>query len=96
MLKGNILPGKVLLKRVEKVTKSGIIITEQSQDSELIGEVVLVGPSTEKFKIDLPIGTKVLFSKFSNNQNNNVVINDQKYLLLAATEIQYIFAHDEL
>lgn len=91
-MKGRILPGKVLIKKDEyTLTPAGVILPSTVKDIENIGTVVMVGEIPEKINIELSIGDKVLYSKFSNNENNKIKIEDVEYMLISITDIQYIF-----
>lgn len=61
------LGDRVVLKQceVETTTKSGILLTGSAQEKPMASEVVAVGPGIEGIKMEVSVGQKVIYSKFS-------------------------------
>jgi chaperonin GroES len=73
----------------EEVTKGGIILPDTAKEKPQQGKVVAVGPGRlldngDRVPIDLKVGDKVLFSKYSGNEFK---INDEEYLVLRENDI---------
>lgn len=90
-MKGRILPGKVLVKKNENVTKSGLFLPETSKEGVNIGKVILLGSIPEKMNIDIQEGDEIMFAKHASSDVNKVMIEDEEYLLMNLMDIQYIF-----
>lgn len=91
-MEGKILPGKVLLKKAtETITKAGIIIPSTVKMDDYIAVVAMYNP-IEKLQLDLKVGDKVMYSKHAVNENTKIVIDDEEYLLINVTDIQYIYS----
>jgi len=56
----------VLIKRIEaeEKTKSGIVLPGQAKEQPQIAEVLAVGPGTEKIKMVVKKGDKVIFGQY--------------------------------
>ncbi|SFH29979.1 chaperonin GroES [Desulfotomaculum arcticum] len=85
------LGDRVVVKQVpsEEVTKSGIVLPDTAKEKPQQGEVVAVGSgrlldSGQRVAIDLKVGDKILFSKYSGNE---VKIDDVEYLILREMDI---------
>jgi chaperonin GroES len=61
------LSDRVLVKVEEAETKSagGIIIPDTAQEKTQAGKVIAVGPGTEKDKITVSVGQKVMYDKYA-------------------------------
>lgn len=64
------LADRVLIKMVEseETTKSGIILSSGAKEKPQIAEVVAVGPGTEKVKMNIKEGDKVIINKYSGTE----------------------------
>jgi len=64
------LADRVLIKMVEaeETTKSGIILSSGSKEKPQIAKVVAVGPGTEKIKMYIKEGDKVIINKYSGTE----------------------------
>lgn len=64
------LADRVLIKMVEseETTKSGIILSSGSKEKPQIAQVVAVGPGTEKVKMYIKEGDKVIINKYSGTE----------------------------
>ncbi len=80
------LADRVVLKQLEAETKtqSGIILTSSAQEKPQEAEVVAVGPGTEDVKMEVAIGQKVIYSKYS---GTNVKMGDDEYIIVKQGDI---------
>ena len=64
------LADRVVVKMLknEETTKSGIILAENSQEKPQFAEVLEVGPGTDKIKMEVRRGQKVVLSKYCGTQ----------------------------
>lgn len=80
------LGDRVVIKRLEaeEVTKSGIVLTAASQEKPQEATVIAVGPGLVDVKMEVKIGDKVLFSKYSGNEIKH---EGQEYIILKQSDI---------
>lgn len=80
------LGDRVVIKRLEaeETTKSGIILTGNAKEKPQEAEVVAVGPGTDKVKMEVQKGDKVLFSKYAGTE---VKVDGQEYMILKQEDI---------
>ena len=80
------LADRVLLKqeKAETKTASGIIIPETAQEKAQTATVEAVGPGTEKEKITVKIGDRVMYDKYAGVQ---VKLDGEDYLLVKNQDI---------
>ena len=80
------LADRVVLKQLEAETRtqSGIILTGSAQEKPQEAEVVAVGPGTEEVKMEVAVGQKVIYSKYSGTE---VKMDDQKYIIVKQNDI---------
>ncbi len=80
------LADRVLLKqeKAETTTKSGIILPEAAQEKTQTATVEAVGPGTEKEKITVKVGERVMYDKYSGVQ---VKIDGEEYLIVKNSDI---------
>ena len=85
------LHDRVIVKRVEeeKTSPGGIVIPDSATEKPIQGEVVAVGngkllDSGELRKLDLKIGDKVLFGKYSGTE---VKVGGDEYLVMREDDI---------
>ena len=52
-------------KEPEMTTKSGIVLTGTKQEKPQEAEVIAVGPGLPDIKMEVSVGQKVIYSKFS-------------------------------
>lgn len=80
------LADRVLLKqeKAETTTKSGIILPEAAQEKTQTATVEAVGPGTEKEKITVKVGERVMYDKYSGVQ---VKIDGEDYLIVKNSDI---------
>ncbi|GHU22031.1 10 kDa chaperonin [Spirochaetia bacterium] len=74
----------VKLEKSEAKTASGIIIPDTAQEKTQIGVVTEVGPGTEKEKITVKVGEKVMHDKYAGTQ---LKIDGDEYLILKMSDI---------
>ena len=74
----------VKLEKNEAKTAGGIIIPDTAQEKTQQGMVVEVGPGTEKEKITVKSGDKVMYDKYAGTQ---VKIGGEDHLILKMTDI---------
>ena len=80
------LADRVLLKeeKAETTTKSGILLPESAQEKTPTAKVEAVGPGTEKEKITVKVGDRVMYDKYSGVQ---VKMNGEDYLIVKNSDI---------
>ena len=80
------LGDRVVIKRIEAVetTKSGIVLPGAAKEKPQEAEIVSVGPGTEDVKMEVAVGDRVLFSKYSGTE---VKIEDKEYIILKQEDI---------
>jgi chaperonin GroES len=80
------LADRVLVKqeKSEAKTSSGIIIPDTAQEKTQTGVVKAVGPGTEKEKITVSVGQKVMYDKYSGTQ---IKIDGEDHLILKNQDI---------
>ena len=80
------LADRVLLKeeKAESTTKSGIILPDSAQEKTQTATVEAVGPGTEKEKITVKAGDRVMYDKYSGVQ---VKMDGEDYLIVKNSDI---------
>lgn len=88
-LKGKILAGKILIKpqEAEEKTSSGIIIPDSAQEKPHGGTVMLIGSGKKDEPMEIKVGDKVFFGKYSGTELN---IDGTDYLLMSQSDVLYI------
>jgi chaperonin GroES len=74
----------VKLEKSEAKTAGGIIIPDTAQEKTQTGVVVEVGPGTEKEKITVAPGQKVMYDKYAGSQ---IKIDGVDHLILKIQDI---------
>jgi chaperonin GroES len=74
----------VKLEKNEAKTAGGIIIPDTAQEKTQQGIVVETGPGTEKEKITVKNGDKVMYDKYAGTQ---VKIDGEEHLILRMSDI---------
>jgi chaperonin GroES len=74
----------VKLEKNEAKTAGGIIIPDTAQEKTQQGVVVAIGPGTEKEKITVKNGDKVMYDKYAGTQ---VKIDGEEHLILKMADI---------
>lgn len=85
-MKLNPLNDRVVLKQLvaEETTKSGIVIPGQNKEKPQQAEVVAVGPGTEDIKMQVKVGDKVIYSKYSGTE---VKLDEDEYIICKQDDI---------
>ena len=85
------LQDRVIVKRMEeeRTSAGGIVIPDSAAEKPIKGEVVAVGTGKvldngEKRPVDLKVGDKVLFGKYSGTE---VKVNDEELLVMREDDI---------
>ena len=80
------LNDRVVLKQLaaEETTKSGIVLPGQNKEKPQQAEVVAVGPGTEDVKMQVKVGDKVIYSKYSGNE---VKLDDEEFIVVKQSDI---------
>ena len=84
------LADRVVLKKStpEEKTKSGIILTSQSQEKPQQAEVVAVGPGGmvdgKEITMNVKPGDMVIYSKYAGNE---VKLEDEEYIIVKQSDI---------
>lgn len=88
------LHDRIIVKRLteEEKTKGGIIIPDSAKEKPQEAEVVAVGNGKvlddgKKIALDVKVGDKVLFSKYSGNE---IKVDGEEYLILREDDVQAI------
>jgi chaperonin GroES len=74
----------VKLGKNETKTAGGLIIPDTAQEKTQMGTVVEVGPGTEKEKITVKNGDKVMYDKYAGSQ---IKIDGDEHLILKMADI---------
>ena len=80
------LGDRVVLKQLiaEETTKSGIVLPGQEKEKPQQAEVIAVGPGTEDVKMEVEVGDKIIFSKYSGTE---VKLDDDKFIIVKQEDI---------
>ena len=80
------LADRVLVKQAAAETKTagGLIIPETAQEKTQQATVEAVGPGTEKEKITVSVGDKILYDKYAGTA---IKIDGEDYLILKNSDI---------
>ena len=80
------LGDRVVIKRIEAVetTKSGIVLPGTAKEKPQEAEIVAVGPGTEDVKMEVTVGDRVLFAKYS---GTDVKLEDKEFIILKQDDI---------
>jgi len=80
------LGDRVVIKKfeAEEKTKSGIVLPGQAQEKPQMAEVVAVGPGTKDVEMELKVGDKVIFAKYSGTE---VKMDGEEYTIMQQKDI---------
>ena len=82
------LADRVVIKKAEEKTASGIVLPGAAKEQPQIAEVVEVGPGGivegKEIKMELTVGDKVIFQKYSGTE---VKIEGQEYTILRQSDV---------
>ena len=71
-------------KEVEATTKSGIILAGTKQEKPQEAEVIAVGPGFPDIKMEVEVGQKVIYSKYS---GATVTEGNEEYVIVRQGDI---------
>ncbi|MCB0546237.1 MAG: co-chaperone GroES [Phaeodactylibacter sp.] len=71
----------------EEKTKGGIIIPDTAKEKPQQGEVIAVGPGKEGVKLNVNVGDRVLYGKYSGQE---LSYNGDEYLIMREDDILVI------
>ena len=74
----------VLPNPAETTTASGLIIPDSAKEKPAAGKVVAVGPGTKDEPMELKVGDKVIFAKYS---GTDVKYEGEEYTIMRQAEI---------
>ncbi len=77
----------ILPKAQEEKTASGLIIPDASKEKPLEGEVVAVGRGTKDIEMELSVGDKVLYGKYSGTE---ISYEGKSYLIMRQSDVMAI------
>ncbi len=72
------------IEEVQEKTASGLYIPQTAQEKTQIGTVVAVGEGTEKVKMTVKVGDRVMHDKYS---GTSVKIDGKEHLILGMSDI---------
>jgi len=85
------LHDRILVKRIEEgeQVKGGIIIPDTAKEKPQRGEIIAAGngkvlDNGERIALDVKVGDKVLFGKYSGNE---VKLDNEEYLIMREDDI---------
>lgn len=80
------LADRVVIKMLEneETTKSGIILAGASKEKPQFAEVLEVGPGTDKIKIEVKKGNKVVVSKYAGTE---IKYEGEELLIVSQSDI---------
>ncbi len=80
------LADRVLIEpmEAEEKTASGIIIPDTAKEKPQKGTVVATGPGTAEEKMEVKVGDKVLYGKYSGTE---LTVDGKDYLIMKQSEI---------
>lgn len=88
------LHDRLVVKKLDdgEKTKGGIIIPDSAKEKPQQGEVLAVGNGKilndgEKIPLDVKVGDKILFSKYS---GNDIKIDGEEYLIMREDDVQAV------
>ena len=85
------LGSKVVIKEMmaEEKTSSGIVLVASAQEKPQMAEVLAVGPGTDDVKMELKVGDKVIYSKYS---GTDVKLDEEELIVVKQSDILAIIA----
>lgn len=80
------LGDRVVLKPLvaEETTKSGIVLPGTEKEKPQQAEVVAVGPGTEKVKMEVKEGDKVIYTKYAGTE---VKDDDESFIIVSQSDV---------
>ncbi|MEG1553926.1 MAG: co-chaperone GroES [Rikenellaceae bacterium] len=71
-------------KAIEQKTAGGLIIPDTNKEKPLEGVVLAVGPGTKDISMEVKVGDKVLYGKYSGTE---VTVDGKDLLIMRQTDI---------
>ncbi len=80
------LQDRVVLKQLvaEETTKSGIVLPGTEKEKPQQAEVLAVGPGTEKVKMEVKAGDKVIYSKYAGTE---VKMDEETFIIVSQSDV---------
>lgn len=80
------LGDRVVLKALvaEETTKSGIVLPGTEKEKPQQAEVLAVGPGTKDVEMEVKVGDKVIYSKYSGTEIKD---GDEVYIIVSQSDI---------
>ena len=80
------LSDRVIIKKqeIKETTKSGIILTGNAKEKTQFAEVLEVGPGTEKIKMEVKKGDKVIINQ---NVGVQVIYENEDFIIINQSDI---------
>ena len=80
------LGDRVVLKALvaEETTKSGIVLPGTEKEKPQQAEVLAVGPGTKDVEMEVKVGDKVIYSKYSVTEIKD---GDESYIIVSQSDI---------
>ena len=80
------LGNRLLIKPIkeEEKTEGGIVLPDSAKEKPMKAEVVAVGDGEDVKDMDLKVGDKVIYSKYSGTE---IKIDDEEYIIIDAEDI---------
>ncbi|WP_297633851.1 co-chaperone GroES [uncultured Clostridium sp.] len=80
------LGDRVVIKRLEaeEKTKSGIVLTGTAKERPQEAEVVAVGPGTKDIDMEVKVGDKVLYAKYTGTE---VKVDGEEFIILKQEDV---------
>ena len=80
------LGDRVVIKRLEaeEKTKSGIVLTGTAKERPQEAEVIAVGPGTKDIDMEVQVGDKVLYAKYTGTE---VKVDGEEYVILKQEDV---------
>ena len=77
---------RVVLKALiaEETTKSGIVLPGTEKEKPQQAEVLAVGPGTKDVEMEVKVGDKVIYSKYSGTEIKD---GDEAYIIVSQSDI---------
>jgi len=80
------LGDRLLIKPIkeEEKTEGGIVLPDSAKEKPMKAEVIAVGEGEDIKDLDLKVGDKVIYSKYSGTE---IKINDEEHIIIDAEDI---------
>lgn len=80
------LGDRVVIRRLEaeEKTKSGIVLTGTAKERPQEAEVIAVGPGTKDIDMEVKVGDKVLYAKYTGTE---VKVDGEEFIILKQEDV---------